>query len=167
MASMSHTVSPEEEEFDRQDESCHTYPVMAGDLKRGDFVVIRGKPCKIDEIDSSKVGKHGHAKVAVVAYDIFTGARLEASSPSDKAVPCPFTKTEKYAATDVDRDGQLALMDNEGTMRYDLDLPKSKHLQHVAEGIVKGLEAGACVDVTVMTAMGQSVALSYHVFDAK
>ena len=34
------------------------------------------RPCKIVEMSTSKTGKHGHAKVHMVAIDIFTGKPL-------------------------------------------------------------------------------------------
>ena len=34
---------------------------------------VAGRPCKIVEMSTSKTGKHGHAKVHLVALDIFTG----------------------------------------------------------------------------------------------
>ena len=33
----------------------------------------QNRPCKIVEMSTSKTGKHGHAKVHLVALDIFTG----------------------------------------------------------------------------------------------
>jgi translation elongation factor P/translation initiation factor 5A len=33
----------------------------------------QNRPCKIVEMSTSKTGKHGHAKVHMVALDIFTG----------------------------------------------------------------------------------------------
>lgn len=39
------------------------------DLYSG-HVVIKGRPCKIVEMSTSKTGKHGHAKVHLVAIDV-------------------------------------------------------------------------------------------------
>ncbi len=38
--------------------------------------MIKGRPCKIVEMSTSKTGKHGHAKVNMVAIDIFTGEQI-------------------------------------------------------------------------------------------
>ena len=35
--------------------------------------IPQNRPCKIVEMSTSKTGKHGHAKVHLVALDIFTG----------------------------------------------------------------------------------------------
>ena len=36
-------------------------------------LLCQNRPCKIVEMSTSKTGKHGHAKVHLVALDIFTG----------------------------------------------------------------------------------------------
>jgi translation initiation factor 5A len=49
-----------------------TYPIQCSALRKNGHVVIKGRPCKIIDMSTSKTGKHGHAKVHLVATDIFT-----------------------------------------------------------------------------------------------
>lgn len=42
-----------------------TYPVQCSSLRKNGFVMIKGRPCKVMEMSTSKTGKHGHAKVRI------------------------------------------------------------------------------------------------------
>ena len=50
-----------------------TIPIKAGSCKKGVHVMIKGFPCKVIEVSTSKTGKHGHAKVNITGIDIFSG----------------------------------------------------------------------------------------------
>jgi translation initiation factor 5A len=36
-------------------------------------VLLKGQPCKVIEMTTSKTGKHGHAKANITGIDIFNG----------------------------------------------------------------------------------------------
>ncbi len=65
-------------------------------LRKNGFVVIKNRPCKIVDMSTSKTGKHGHAKVHLVAIDIFTGKKLEDLSPSTHNMDVPVVKRNEY-----------------------------------------------------------------------
>lgn len=43
--------------------ASETYPVQCSSLRKNGFVMLKGRPCRIVEMTTSKTGKHGHAKV--------------------------------------------------------------------------------------------------------
>merc|ERR1712178_307253 len=86
-----------DEEFDTAESGASdTYPTQAGELRKGSHVMIKGHPCKVAEISTSKTGKHGHAKAHIVALDIFTSKKLEDLCPTSHNVDVPFVKRTEY-----------------------------------------------------------------------
>ena len=49
--------------------------VNASDLRVGGYCMVNGDACVIKNLDHSKTGKHGHAKVRMEAVGIFTGKK--------------------------------------------------------------------------------------------
>merc|ERR1712216_1032447 len=62
--------------------SSHTYPMEGGQIRKGGYIMIKQRPCKVSDVSTSKTGKHGHAKCHFVAIDIFTGKKMEALVPA-------------------------------------------------------------------------------------
>merc|ERR1711894_631456 len=64
--------------------------------------MIKNRPCKIVEMSTSKTGKHGHAKVHMVALDIFTGKKYEDICPSTHNMNVPNVTRKDYQMVDID-----------------------------------------------------------------
>lgn len=89
--------SQHEMTFDTADAgSSATYPMQCSALRKNGHVVIKNRPCKIVDMSTSKTGKHGHAKVHLVAIDIFTGKKLEELSPSTHNMDVPHVSRKEY-----------------------------------------------------------------------
>ncbi|KAL0264783.1 translation initiation factor eIF5A [Diplodia seriata] len=133
-----------------------TYPMQCSALRKNGFVVIKNRPCKIVEMSTSKTGKHGHAKVHLVAIDIFTGKKLEDLSPSTHNMDVPNVRRSEYQLLDVTDDGFLSLMSDDGSLKDDVKLPDGE----VGEKINKLFtEDGKDTNVVVLTSMGEEACI--------
>lgn len=70
--------------------------MQCSSLRKNGHVCIKGRPCKIVDMSTSKTGKHGHAKVHLVAIDIFTGKKLEELCPSTHNMDVPNVSRREY-----------------------------------------------------------------------
>lgn len=57
------------------DTQTYLKPIPAGDIKKGMFVLLNDKTCKIVELHHAKTGKHGHMKVSLTGLCIFTQSK--------------------------------------------------------------------------------------------
>jgi len=137
-----------------------TYPSEAGQLKRGGFVVIKGHPCKVVDLSTSKTGKHGHAKANITAIDIFTGKKYEDVVPTTHNVDVPNVARKEYSLLDITSDGYLSLMDPAtGAPKEDLRLPD--YPENLANEITNKFNEGAFLLVQVLVSMGHEQIVSF------
>lgn len=106
-------------------------------------------------MSTSKTGKHGHAKVHLVAIDIFTGKKLEDLSPSTHNMDVPNVKRTEFQLLDID-DGYLSLMTPDGETKDDVRAPDGE----LGEQIQSGFDDGKDMMVTIISAMGEEAAIS-------
>jgi len=132
-----------------------TYPMQCSALRKGGHVMIKGRPCKIVEMSTSKTGKHGHAKVHMVAIDIFTSKKLEDICPSTHNMDVPNVLRKDYQLVDIDGDF-LSLMDDGGDQREDIKLPEGE----LGDEIKTRFEGGDDLLVSVLTAMDEECAIA-------
>ncbi|EEH16348.2 translation elongation factor IF5A [Paracoccidioides brasiliensis Pb03] len=134
-------------------------------LRKNGYVVIKNRPCKIVEMSTSKTGKHGHAKVHLVAIDIFTSKKLEdlCSYPHTTwrcrmsiAKNTNWCVSPSHRFLDITDDGFLSLMSDDGSTKDDVKLPEGE----VGDKIEKLFRVEEKdTNVVVLTAMGEEVAM--------
>jgi translation initiation factor 5A len=111
---------------------------------------------QIEEITTSKTGKHGHAKANYYGYDIFTGKRYEDVAPTTHNVNVPVVERTEYILTDindddVNEDGSIvSLMTEAGEQREDLRLGDGPEYKQLRAAFAEGSKE---ILVTVVSAM--------------
>ena len=145
----------EEHDFDTGSAgAAESIPAQASSLRKNGHVLIKGHPCKIVDMSSSKTGKHGHAKIHFVALDIFDGKKYEDICPSTHNMQVPLVDRKEHSALGVDEDGFVSLMADDG---------EGKQIKAEPE-FIKDIEKyidedGSCL-VTVLTSMGREKIIS-------
>jgi len=138
-----------------------TFPQQCSALRKNGHVVIKGRPCKIIDMSTSKTGKHGHAKVHLVATDIFTGKKYEDLSPSTHNMDVPNVSRTEFQLINID-DGYLNLMNTDGTEKNDVRVPESE----LGEQIETAFNDGQDVTVTILAAMGEEHCVAHKAQNA-
>lgn len=130
--------------------------VGAGSLNPGDYCMLDNKPCKVVSISKSKPGKHGAAKAHIVGLDLFTGKKIEENHATTSTIQAPKVTRSEYELTDVDEtNGQLTLMDADGNLKEDLNIPPKD--SDVGKAIAEKWQDGngPTLIVVVLSALGQ------------
>lgn len=138
--------------------ASETYPVQCSSLRKNGFVMLKGRPCRIVEMTTSKTGKHGHAKVHLVGIDIFCGKKHEDLCPSTHNIDVPNVNRSDFQLIDISDDGFVTLMNDKGDTRDDLKLPEGELGQKIREEFSK---EDTSVIVTVMSAVGTECIITH------
>lgn len=161
-------------------------PLQSSACRKGGFILIKGdsfyhlsatstirlspppssshvtadRPCKIVEMSSSKTGKHGHAKVHIVAIDIFTGKKLEELCPSSHNVNVPYVSRRDYQLLDITEEGFLSLLGDANATKDDLKLPPDEKL---AADLKAAFGSGNDKEilVSVVKSMGEEMVVAF------
>lgn len=128
-----------------------TFPMQAGNIRKNGYIVIKGRPCKVVDVSTSKTGKHGHAKCNFTALDIFTNKKMEDLQPSSHNCDVPNVTRTEFTLIDISDDGFVSLMTDSGDTKDDLSLPKgTDDLDKLAQQIQADFDEGKEVVVSVL-----------------
>ena len=134
------------------------YPAQASSIRKGGYILIRDRPCKVIEMSTSKTGKHGHAKINFTGIDIFTEKKMEEICQSTHNINVPEVKKKEYQLLHISDDGFLTLFDEETNESSEDQKLRDKKLDLE---IIKQFENGKELIVTIIYAMGESAAVDY------
>ncbi|KAI7950757.1 hypothetical protein MJO29_009431 [Puccinia striiformis f. sp. tritici] len=133
-----------------------TYPMQCSALRKNGHVVIKGRPCKIVDMSTSKTGKHGHAKVHLVGIDIFTTRKYEDISPSTHNMDVPNVSRTEYQLVNIE-DGFLNLITTDGVSKDDVKVPEGD----IGDDIQAQFDAGKDLYCTITASMGEEMCLAF------
>lgn len=134
-----------------------TYPQKASACRKGTYLMINDRPCKIIDMSTSKTGKHGHAKCKFVGKDIFDNTQHELVQTSTHNVDIPNITRIEYQLSDIDDDDYVSIMDDNANIRSDLKLPENE----IGLGIKELFEKhGECL-VTVLASCDKEIIVDF------
>jgi len=103
-----------------------------GSLTKGNYVVIDGVACKVSNTQTSRPGKHGHAKVRLEAVGLIDKKKRIIVMPGHDNIDVPIV--EKKTAQVLSLSGNTAnVMDSETYETFDLEIPEELKAE-VVEG---------------------------------
>ena len=108
-----------------------TKTVGGNDLKVGSYIILEGAACKITDIQISRPGKHGHAKLRIEGMGIIDDRRRIIVMPAHDNIEVPII--EKKSAQVLSVHGTTAtVMDSETYETFDLEIPEELRQSCVA-----------------------------------
>lgn len=123
--------------------------ILATSAKKGTSIIIDGVACTVRSVQTSKPGKHGHAKCRIEAISMIDGAKKIIVVPGHDKLDSPII--DKKIAQILSLHGDTAnVMDMETYDTFDLKIP-SELKDKVAEG--KQVLYWIILDVKVMKEM--------------
>ena len=96
--------------------------VSVGSLKKGDTIIIDGAPCRITDTTISRPGKHGHAKVNMMAVGILDSKKRQLVMPGHDKVEAPIIEKKTAQVLSIS-ENMANVMDMETYETFDLDIP--------------------------------------------
>jgi translation initiation factor 5A len=110
--------------------------IDATQVRQGTTIIIEKEPFTVKTIDTSKTGKHGHAKCRIEAIGIFSGKKKVIAVPGHERFEVPEVLKKK---------GQVLTVDSETVSVMDLETYETIDLPFLEE--IKGsLEADKQVE---------------------
>ncbi len=94
----------------------------AGSFKKGDTVILEGAACTVTNIQISRPGKHGHAKVRLEAVGMIDGKKRQAVMPGHEELEVPIIDKRNAQVLNVHGD-KATVMDMETYETFELDIP--------------------------------------------
>ena len=102
-----------------------------GEIKKGSYIVIEGNACRVNDVQVSRPGKHGHAKYRIVAIGLISEKKYDIVMPH-ASVEVPIIEKKSAQVLSI-HDDMANVMDMETYETFDLKIPEELKGQ-VTEG---------------------------------
>lgn len=94
-----------------------------GSLQKGNYVILDGVACKVADTQTSRPGKHGHAKVRLTGVGLIDGKKKVVVMPGHDNIEVPIV--DKKNAQVLSISGKTAnVMDAETYETFDIEIPE-------------------------------------------
>ncbi len=100
-----------------------TKSVSVGTLQKGSYVIIEGVASKVTSTQTSRPGKHGHAKVRLEAVGLIDGRKKIVVMPGHDHIDVPIIGKKTAQVLSVS-ENTANVMDNESYETFDLTIPE-------------------------------------------
>ena len=137
-----------------EESSADVNQAPASEIRKGGLIVIKGRPCRVMD-----VRRQSTKSLVFDVLDVFTAKKSEEVVQYHDAFEVPHVQRLAYEALGVDEDGHVSVIDGEGQIRSDIELPDRVPEYRAVPGarmlskkIVDCLQQGRVVEVIVQSA---------------
>ena len=100
-----------------------TKPAHASSLKKGSYCVIEGAACQVVDVQISRPGKHGHAKVRLAGVGLIDDKKRVVVMPGHDSIDVPMIDKRNAQVLSV-HENMANIMDSETYETFDLPIPE-------------------------------------------
>jgi len=124
------------------------FPIEAHHVKKNKYVMLKGKPCKIVDVKTSKTGKHGHMKVNITGMDVLTGKKYNDVQPGHANFTEFKIDKAEYQLLDITAENELSCLDQQGAeQQFKIDIESE-----IFKKLKEEFDGGKTLIVTVVKA---------------
>jgi len=113
-------------------------PIEGSQIKKGKFIMLKGKPCKVMDVKTSKTGKHGHMKVNITGIDVLTSKKYNDVQPGHATFTEFKMDKQELQLLDINDENTVELMDGKGHQVLVTGDPESEVFKKMKEEFAAG-----------------------------
>ena len=107
--------------------------VSVSSMQKGSHIIVDGVACKVSSLSVSRPGKHGHAKVNLMAVGILDDKKRNLVMPGHDDIAVPIVGKKNAQVLSIS-ENKANVMDSESYETFDLEIPEELK-SDVTEGV--------------------------------